>query len=200
MSGKRKALSELCRSRLKRTVRNKLPQSTYTDPDAEIVRNRDTEQKRKMKHHADRKCYIKPCDLNIGQSVLVRRPFMASKAHTPYASRPLTIVARKGSMITARTGEGRSVTRNSFFYKRFRGRDETQVDLDEYPELDNYNVPPASQRRDDLETDETDENPATKDEPVPIVQAEQSQPNANLHAPVLRRSTRVRKAPNILDL
>ena len=125
---------------------------------------------------------------------------MASKAHTPYESRPLTIVTRKGSTITARTGEGRSVTRNSSFYKIFRGRDETQVYLDEYPELDNYNVPPASQRRDDLETDETDDNSATKDEPLPIVQAEQSQPNANLHPPVLRRSTRVRKASNILDL
>ena len=105
---------------LKRAVRNKLPQSTCADPVAEIVRKRDVEQKWKMKYYADRKRYVKPCDLEVGEPVLVKRPFTASKANSPYESRPMTIVARKGSMITARTSEGQNVTRNSSFFKRLR--------------------------------------------------------------------------------
>ena len=52
---------------LKRDVRNKLPQSTCADTVAEIVRKRDVEQKWKMKYHADRKRYVKPCDLEVGE-------------------------------------------------------------------------------------------------------------------------------------
>ena len=86
---------------LKRAVLNKLPQCASADPVAEIVRKRDTDQKWKMKYHADRKNYHKPCDLSVGESVLVKRPFTASKSHTPYKSNPMTIVTRKGSMISA---------------------------------------------------------------------------------------------------
>ena len=95
---------------LKRAVRNKLPQRAGADQVAEIVYKRDTDQKWKMKCHADRKNYHKPCDLSIGESVLVKRPFTASKSHTPYESNPMTIVTRKGSMISAKTDQGRSVT------------------------------------------------------------------------------------------
>ena len=102
---------------LKRAVRNKLPQSKCADPVAEIVRKRDVEQKWKMKYHADRKRYVKPCDLEVGEPVLVKRPFTASKAHAPYESRPMTIVARKCSMITARNNQGQNVTRNSSLFK-----------------------------------------------------------------------------------
>ena len=106
---------------LKRAVHNKLPQSTCADPVAEIVRKRDVEQKWKMKYHADRKRYAKPCDLEVGEPVLVKIPSTSSKAHVPpYESSPMTIVARKGSMITARTSEGQNVTRNSSFFKIIR--------------------------------------------------------------------------------
>ena len=67
---------------LKRAVRNKLPQVNNADPVAEIVRKHDSSQKLKIKAHADSKCYVKPCDVNLGESVLVKRPFTASKSAT----------------------------------------------------------------------------------------------------------------------
>ena len=173
---------------LKRAVRNKLPQCASADPVAEIVRKRDTDQKWKMKYHADRKNYHKACDLSIGESVLVKRPFTASKSHTPYESNPITIVTRKGSMISAKTDQGRSVTRYSSFFKRLHGRDETEVCADEDPLLDECSEPKP---RDDLVTND---DSTTKNDNSTV----QLTPSPDL--PILRRSTRVRKAPNVLDL
>ena len=171
----------------KRAVRNKLPQCASADPVAEIVRKRDTDQKWKMMYHADRKNYHKTCVLSIGESVLVKRPFTASKSHTPYESNPMTIVTRKGSMISAKTDQRRSVTRNSSFFKRLHGRDETEVGADEDPLLDECSEPKP---RDDLvaNVDST-----TKNDNSPV----QLTPSPDL--PILRRSTRV-KAPDVFDL
>ena len=51
-------------------------------------------------------------------------------------------------MISAKTDQGRSVTRNSSFFKRLHGRDETEVGTDEDPLLDECSEPKP---RDDLE-------------------------------------------------
>ena len=169
---------------LKRAVRNKLPQCAS----AEIVRKRDTDQKWKMKYHADLKNYNKPCDLSIGESVLVKRPFTASKSHTPYESNPMTIITRKVGMISAKTDQGRSVTRNSSFFKRLHGRDETEVGADEDPLLDECSEPKP---RDDLVAND---DSTTKNDNSP----EQLTPSPDL--PIFRRSTRVRKVPDVLDL
>jgi transposase InsO family protein len=102
---------------LKRAVKNKLPQTPQNDPIAEIVRKRDSQQKLRMKSYADGKRYVKPSDLEVGDPVLVKRPFNMVKGNTPYETEPLTITAKKGSMITAK-GEGRCVTRNTSFFKK----------------------------------------------------------------------------------
>ena len=60
---------------LKRPVRNKLPQANNIYPVAEIVRERDSSQKFKIKAHADCKSYVKPCTISPGETVLVKRPF-----------------------------------------------------------------------------------------------------------------------------
>ena len=116
---------------LKRPVRNKLPQANHIDPVAEIVRERDSSQKLKMKAHADNKAYVKPCNISPGEAVLVKRPFSVSKGGAVYDPTPMTVVSKKGSMITAK-GENRTVTRNSPFFKNVyqpavnQGNDESQ--------------------------------------------------------------------------
>ena len=59
-----------------------------------------------MKVHADKKSYVKPCTLRIGESVLVKRPVSASKSDPSYESTPMAVSSKKGSMITAQC-EGR---------------------------------------------------------------------------------------------
>jgi hypothetical protein len=57
-----------------------------------------------MKLYADGKAYVKPSTLQIGDPVLVRDPGL-SKAKTPFSPVPLTVVKKKGSMITAKRGD-----------------------------------------------------------------------------------------------
>ena len=66
-----------------------------------------------MKGYADSKAYVKPSDLNVGDNVLVKD----MKTKMPYEADPLTIISKKGSMISAKRGP-RIVTRNSSFFKR----------------------------------------------------------------------------------
>ena len=79
------------------------------------IRERDTEAKRKIKQYADRKAYVKPNDLRVGDTVIVKSD-NTSKALTPYQPNPMTIIKKKGSMITA-THKGSQTTRNSSFFK-----------------------------------------------------------------------------------
>ena len=51
------------------------PQVNHMDPVAEIVRERDSSQKLKMKARADNKAYMKPCNISPGEAVLVKSPF-----------------------------------------------------------------------------------------------------------------------------
>ena len=67
-----------------------------------------------MKGYADNKRYVKESSINIGDNVLVKTTGVMKG--TPYDSRPLTVVDKKGSMITAQRGE-QQVTRNSSFFK-----------------------------------------------------------------------------------
>ena len=49
---------------LKRPVRNKLPQANHIDPVSEIIRERASSQKSKIKLYADNKAYVKPCTIS----------------------------------------------------------------------------------------------------------------------------------------
>lgn len=59
---------------------------------------------------------MKPSAISPGETVLFRRPFAASKGANVYDLTPLTVVDKKGRMVTAQT-EIRTVTRNSSFFK-----------------------------------------------------------------------------------
>ena len=199
---------------LKRPVRNKLPQPNHIDPVAEIVRERDSSQKLKMKAHADNKAYVKPCNISPGDAVLVKRPFSVSKGGTVYDPTPMTVVSKKGSMITAE-GENRTVTRNSSFFKNVyqpavnHGNDESQNSSsgssadkeciqEPPPALESSNVPgPKPSNPLNTQHVKADSPSSSNLVPVPVSQAETSQP---VDLPPLRRSTRRRIPRKILDL
>ena len=99
-----------------RTIKNFLPHLITPIDEDSSIRERDTEAKRKLKQYADRKAYVKPNDLRVGETVIVKSD-NTSKALTPYQPNPMTIIKKKGSMITA-THKGSQTTRNSSFLKK----------------------------------------------------------------------------------
>ena len=70
-----------------------------------------------MKTYADAKAYVRPSQIKEGDTVLVRRDDMKRKRDTPYRPEPYVVIAKKGSMVTARNKSG-TVTRNSSFFKK----------------------------------------------------------------------------------
>ena len=99
-----------------RTIKSRLPRLITPIAEDSSIREHDTKAKRKIKQYADRKAYVKPNDLKVGDTVIVRSD-NTSKALTPYQPNPMTIIKKKGSMITA-THKGSQTTRNSSFFKK----------------------------------------------------------------------------------
>ena len=99
-----------------RTIKNRLPHLITPIAEHPSIRECDTEAKRKIKQYADRKAYVKPNDLRVGDTVIVKSD-NTPKALTPYQPNPMTIIKKKGSMITA-THKGSQTTRNSSFFKK----------------------------------------------------------------------------------
>ena len=196
---------------LKRSLRNKLPQANHIDPVAEIVRERDSSQKSKIKAHANCKSYVKPCTISPGETVLVKRPFSVSKGGTVYDPTPMTVVGKKGSMITAESKD-RAVTRNSSFFKSLNqpttDRDEdfpssglgSPADkgcTQELPAVTPSLNAPDSVTQKLVNTPHTILPNSSNAVPVPEGQTRASHPDGQ---PPLRRSTRKRTPRKILDL
>ena len=99
-----------------RPMKTKLPELTTPCSDPEI-RERDQIAKAKMKEYADNKRCVRPSNAKEGDTVLIKRDDSKKKSNTPYDPRPLIIVERKGSMVTAENDDGTQVTRNSSFFK-----------------------------------------------------------------------------------
>ena len=198
----------------KRPVRNKLPQANHADPVAEIVRERDSSQKSKIKAHADSKAYVKPCTISPGETVLVKRPFSVSKGRSVYDPTPMTVVSKKGSMITAES-ENHTVTRNSSFFKSLKqpatnydnaesqgSGSSSPIDkgcIQELPPVaPTVNAPePVRQKVVTIPHDQTGLPSSSNSAPVPESQTHASHPENQLP---LRRSTRKRTPRKILDL
>ena len=51
------------------------------------------------------------------------------RGETPYEETPMKVTDKKGTMITAESGE-RKVTRNSSYFKRFEGKVENDIPVD----------------------------------------------------------------------
>ena len=196
---------------MKRAVRNKIPQANNVDPVSEIIRKRDSSQKMKIKAYADKKCYVKPSEINLGDSVLVKRPFTMSKGSTVYNPNPMTVVKTKGSMITAKNADA-SVTRNSSFFKKLTFEEINPPHVEEYTEESQIPVsfpkvnPTTTSERQTPPAQEVSEPPPQENSSnkdiqngpleIPTIVPE----NENEQSPPLRRSTRKRIPRKILDL
>ena len=100
-----------------RTYRVRLPElSTFQKHDKEI-QERDAKKKSQAKQYADRKRYVKPSSIQVGDAVFVRNE-NKGKLEPKYDPRPYTVVDKKGTMVTAsRDNPGHVITRNSSFFK-----------------------------------------------------------------------------------
>ena len=97
-----------------RTIGTRLPAIMKIGTYDSELRQKDYDAKMIMKGYADNKRYVKESTINIGDVVHVKNTGVMKG--TPYDSRPLIVVDKKGSMITAQRGE-QQVTRNSSFFK-----------------------------------------------------------------------------------
>ena len=105
------------------TIKKHLPHLITPITEDTSIRECDTKAKRTIKQYADRKAYVKPNDLRVGDTVIVKSD-NTSKALTPYQPNPMTIIKKKGSMITA-THKGSQTTRNSSFFKKSLSQQQT---------------------------------------------------------------------------
>ena len=116
----------------------------------------------------------------------------------------MTIVAGKGSMITARTNQGQNVTRNSSFFKILRVPNGSLCSESSEQRIRVPNGSLCSESSEQREDFEPSDDIVTKDKPFqiePVVHPEQiPELNVDPELPIIRRSTRLRKAPDVLDL
>ena len=73
-----------------------------------------------MKEYADHKRYVKPIEIEIGDTVFVKRSPLMKKSLSAYEEKPMEVTAKKGTMVTAQ-GNGRCITRNASFFKPYKG-------------------------------------------------------------------------------
>ena len=175
-----------------RPIRVKLPNPIIAVPSGEshdpvTMRRRDAQQKLRIKSQAESRRTIKDCDIQVGDTVLVRQP-KREKLSTPYHPALLTVTKKHHSLLTAESAD-RRVTRNSSHFKKLladgsttlstsHSLEETTVDLDTESSLPS-SIPVSVQESTDSPVD-------------PCGNAE------ILTKPVHRRSTRVSVPPKRL--
>ena len=101
-----------------RKFRTRLPIGvTPCEHNFEELFQRDLEKKMLMKGYADNKRYVKPSDIQVGDSVLVRREAI-NKTTPAYEAEPLRVQYRKGTRVVAKRPDGSSVTRTTAHFKK----------------------------------------------------------------------------------
>jgi hypothetical protein len=81
----------------------------------------DETAKYTMKRQFDERNHTKPCDIQIGNSVLKKTDRKENKLTPAYEPNPYTVTNKKGNMITVTNGNG-LVTRNSSKLKKLNRR------------------------------------------------------------------------------
>ena len=97
----------------KRNFPTRLPEVPIKSDD-ENIRLKDRQNKDTVKKYADRRSKKKPCELEVGDSVLVKKPRKCNP-DPYYDHRPYEITQRKGNMITAEWDNHRVAGNTSFF-------------------------------------------------------------------------------------
>ena len=100
-----------------REPKTKLPElSQHTHTADTQVRSTDTAAKLKMKMDAYKRHHARPCNIQPGDTVLVKQP-KQNKLSTNFNPTPLQVTHTKGSMITVQRPDGSSLTRNSSLFR-----------------------------------------------------------------------------------
>ena len=102
----------------------KIPHHVEQHADDDQLRVKDAVAKSKMKEYADRRNNAKPCDLTLGDEILLKQ-IQNNQTMSKFVATPYQVIDKKGSMITARNEQGHTVTRNSSFMKGINKPTET---------------------------------------------------------------------------
>ena len=110
-----------------RPIRVKLPNPIVVPSDEShdpvTKRRRDAQQKVRIKGQAESRRAVKDCDIQVGDTVLVRQP-KREKLSTPYHPTPLIVTKKHHCMLTAESAD-RQVTQNSSHFKKLLADDST---------------------------------------------------------------------------
>ena len=102
----------------RREFRTRLPIGVIPrEHNFEELFQRDLEKKMQMKGYADNKRYVKPSDIQVGDSVLVRKEAI-DEATPAYEAEPLRVQCRKGTRVVAKRPDGSSITRTTAHFKK----------------------------------------------------------------------------------
>lgn len=165
----------------RRKLRTKLPQVENLQENVfdEEMRDKDVYSKYRNKLYVDEKRGAVDCDLEPGDSVLLKKA-VKDKMDTPYHAEPYTLVQKTGNSCVVESPEGVTLKRNSEFVKKYHCNQEpgtSESDVSDIPET--YSEPII------VSADTCDEGQPSVREPIARKPTE----------PVLRRSTRVKTVP-----
>ena len=103
-----------------RPMRNKLPEVPQPINNSTDIAQGDHQAKIKMKAYADSKANVKPSNISVGDTVVVKRDPSTKKSLSPYMPEPYTVTERKGSMITAKSGDAELIILQADTEKHFK--------------------------------------------------------------------------------
>lgn len=162
----------------RRKLRTKLPQVENLQKNVfdEEMRDKDVYSKYRNKLYVDEKRGAVDCDLEPGDSVLLKKA-VKDKMDTPYHAEPYTLVQKTGNSCVVESPEGVTLKRNSEFVKKYQEPGTSESDVSDIPET--YSEPII------VSAHTCDEGQPSVREPIARKPTE----------PVLRRSTRVKTVP-----
>ena len=116
----------------RRTLRTKLPELEISENVFdEEAREQDAYAKHRNKMYVDEKRGAVECDLEPGDSVLVKKS-VREKMDTPYHSEPYQLLQKNGNSCVVKSPDGVCYKRNSEFVKKYQEED-IQSDIPEVP-------------------------------------------------------------------
>ena len=138
--------------------------------------NVETPPTKRNQKITDKRRNAKPSQLQVGEIVLVRQP-RRNKLTTPFDPRPLEVVRRKGTLVTAKRGMY-TITRNISHFKRLNATHSLPHDT-YHNDTDDFDF-----TTDDNTRDNTHDNTLARPTLKPCLSSQ-----------VVRRSSRLRKPP-----
>ena len=116
-----------------REPKTKIPQITEPTIERkidELVRQNDEKAKSAAKNYADIRNDAKEANVQIGDTVLVKKDFKENKVSARFKENPHVVTQKKGSMITA-SSDSHDVTRNSTGFKKITPRESINIQEEE---------------------------------------------------------------------